>query len=347
MKESLSICVCAPIYPSVGGIETLAEELASQWTAAGHRVTIVSNIAPNGAAPRSFPFGVLYRPSAARLFAVARRCDLFVQINVSLRTIWPLLLARRPLVVVHQSLYSADAERQGARDRWKLQVARRWAHNISASAAIQRAIEVGGVVIPNLYEDHKFRSYPGRRDRDLVFVGRLVSDKGVDVLLRAMILLRSRRCHPSLSIVGDGPERSRLEKIVLDGDLSGQVAFLGTKNHDELPGILNLHRVMVVPSVWNEPFGIVALEGAACGCVVVGSAGGGLPEAIGPCGLTFPNGDAQKLATILEGLVANPAELERYRTASAVHLARHASEAVSARYIDFFREALNDCVDSE
>ena len=347
MKESLSICVCAPIYPSVGGIETLAEELASQWTAAGHRVTIVSNIAANGAAPRTFPFSVLYRPSANRLFAAARRCDLFVQINVSLRTIWPLLLARRPLIVVHQSLYSADAERQGARDRWKLQIARRWAHNVSASTAIQRAIGVGGVVIPNLYEDRKFRLCPGHRDSDLVFVGRLVSDKGMDVLLRAMILLRSRKCYPSLSIIGDGPERSKLEKIVLDGDLSGQVAFLGTKNHDELPRILNQHRIMVVPSLWNEPFGIVALEGAACGCVVIGSAGGGLPEAIGPCGVTFPNGDEQRLATILEGLLASPSELERYRTASAAHLARHTSDVVSAQYLDFFSKALNGRVHSE
>jgi len=347
MKDALSICLCAPIYPSVGGIETLTEELANRWTSAGHHVSVVSHVAPTAAIPRHFPFTVLYRPRASRFLKVLRQSDLFVHMNVRLRAIWPVLFIRRPLVAVHHSTYSADAERQRARDRWKLQIARRWAHNISVSVFVQQAIDVGGVVIPNLYEDLNFRLYPGDRDTDLVFVGRLVSDKGVDVLLRAMMLLRSRKCYPSLSIVGDGPERSRLEKIASEGDLTAQVTFLGSKNHDELPHILNQHRIMVVPSLWNEPFGIVALEGAACGCVVVGSAGGGLPEAIGPCGVTFPNGDDRELATILERLLASPAELERYRGASAAHLSRHASDVVSAQYLDFFSQALNGQVGSQ
>jgi glycogen synthase len=340
--RALSICVCTRIYPSVGGIETLAEELANRWTAAGHSVVIVSDVRQNVATRRNFPFTVFYRPSPGQFLAAARQCDVFVHNNVSLKAIWPLLWVRRPYVAVHHSLYGVDGDRRSAREHWKLRIARRWAHNISVSRAVQRGIGVRGAMIPNLYDDAKFRLLPEAREKDLVFAGRLVSDKGADVLVRALSRLRSRNVCPSLSIVGDGPERPRLEGMVRETGLSDQVTFFGSRRHDELPRILNQHRIMVVPSLWNEPFGIVALEGAACGCAVVGSAGGGLPEAIGPCGVTFPNGDDQQLAAILEQLLASPAKLVQFRDASAAHLAKHQADVISAQYIDFFLSVLSE-----
>jgi glycosyltransferase involved in cell wall biosynthesis len=95
----------------------------------------------------------------------------------------------------------------------------------------------------------------------------------------------------------------------------------------------------VVPSRWREPFGIVALEGIACGCVVVGSAEGGLAEAIGPCGLTFPNGDAQALANALSRLLENPAECDRLRQNAAAHLARFTPRHVAGLYLDAMKSA--------
>lgn len=77
---------------------------------------------------------------------------------------------------------------------------------------------------------------------------------------------------------------------------------------------------MVVPSLWDEPFKIVALEGIACGCVVVGSKGGGLKDAIGPCGLTFDNGDVAGLTAQLINLLANLDQLTAYRKKAKEHL---------------------------
>ena len=97
---------------------------------------------------------------------------------------------------------------------------------------------------------------------------------------------------------------------------------------------------MVVPSIWNEPFGVVALEGLACGCVVIGSEGGGLKQAVGPAGLTFANGDAEGLASALEQVLCDPAVQERFRAAAPAHLALHQPAAVAKRYLEVFEQAV-------
>ena len=96
-------------------------------------------------------------------------------------------------------------------------------------------------------------------------------------------------------------------------ELDRQVSFLGVRVGAELVQILNGHQIIVIPSRWTEPFGLVALEGIACGLVAVGSSNGGLPDAIGPCGEIFHTGDAQSLTDCLEKLLRNPADLEKYR----------------------------------
>src|ERR1044071_8621228 len=116
-----------------------------------------------------------------------------------------------------------------------------------------------------------------------------------------------------LTIAGDGPEREPLETQAVKLGLQSRVEFVGSQSSHQLAELLRQHQILVVPSRWREPFGIVALEGIACGCVIVGSAEGGLAEAIGPCGLTFPNGDARALADILARLLTDPAERDRLR----------------------------------
>ena len=200
-------------------------------------------------------------------------------------------------------------------------------------------------VIPNPYDDTAFvEDIHSSRERDLVFVGRLVSDKGVDLLLEALALLRERGLEPALTIVGGGPEESALKARVDELKLAGQVCFAGVRRGADLTAVLNRHRILVVPSRWNEPFGIVALEGMACGCVVVGSEGGGLPEAIGPGGVTFPNGDVAALAERLAMLLTHPEQLAHYQSAGRAHLARHRPDAVATAYLHVLEQAREDLV---
>src|SRR5207248_5895588 len=149
------------------------------------------------------------------------------------------------------------------------------------------------------------------------------------LLLDALKLVTAK---PRLTIVGDGPERAALEKQA--SQLQSQVEFAGAQHGEQLADSLRQHHILVVPSLWQEPFGIVALEGIACGCVVIGSAGGGLSEAIGPCGVTFPNGDARALAKAIARLLADPDECARLRQAAPTHLARFTPRHIAEIYLD-------------
>jgi glycosyltransferase involved in cell wall biosynthesis len=290
--------------------------------------------------PDDFPFRVVRRPAPWELLRWARWCDVYCQFNVSLRGLWPLLLVRRPWAASHHSWYRQADGRIAWQDRLKRFLLRFAASSISVSHAIAADLGTPSTVIGNAYRDDLFRVIPGEeRERDLVFVGRLVSDKGVDILLDAMALSREGLAL-RLAVVGDGPEMARLREQAARLGIGSRVRFLGTRTGEDLVRLLNRHQVLVVPSRYAEPFGIVALEGIACGCAVVGSEGGGLKDAIGPCGRTFRNGDAADLARVLREVCADRETPARFQSHAPAHLARHTAAGVAADYLATIKGAL-------
>ena len=145
---------------------------------------------------------------------------------------------------------------------------------------------------------------------------------------------------PDLTIVGAGPEEQGLRQLAHELGLDRQVTFAGEKSGAPLAELLNRHRMLVVPSRWAEPFGVVALEGIACGCVVIGSENGGLKEAIGPCGLVFPNGNAQALAERLRYLLDHPEIESNLRQPSPPHLARFKPKAVASACLELMQKVV-------
>jgi glycosyltransferase involved in cell wall biosynthesis len=133
-----------------------------------------------------------------------------------------------------------------------------------------------------------------------VFVGRLVSTKGVGVLLQAAQRVKAKGLLFSLKIVGEGPERAALEAQVRTLQLSDRVAFLNYLPADELQKTLAEARAVVMPSLSGEVFGMVAAENMMCGRLLIVSRIGALAEVVGEAGLTFPPGDSQALAACLE-----------------------------------------------
>lgn len=336
----MRVLLYSPAFPpQVGGLEIHVATLAAELAALGQEVAVVTRTP--GADAGDLPYQVVRRPGPGELLRWTRWCDVFFQANVSLRGLWPLVLVRRPWAVSHHSWYRRVDGRIPWRDRLKRSLVRRAAASIAVSRAVAADLGTPCLVIENAYRDRLFRVLPDvERGRDLVAVARLVSDKGIDLLLDALALLARQGVRPGLTVVGDGPERARLEQRAECLGVSAQVDFRGTVTGETLVRLLNAHRVLVVPSRYDEPFGIVALEGIACGCAVVGSAGGGLGDAIGPCGRTFPNGDVPALARALADLLHDPQAREACLAHAAEHLARHGSVRAAERYLEALAAAV-------
>jgi len=122
------------------------------------------------------------------------------------------------------------------------------------------------------------------------------------------------------------------------------VHFAGRQQGEQLARTLNAHRHVVVPSMWDEPFGLVALEALACGCRALVADCGGLREAAGPNAIAFAKGDAAELALRLEGCIDHGAgTAARCADAEASmlrHLERHRPAAVAERYLEIFARVL-------
>lgn len=338
----MRILVHSRVFPSIGGIETVTQLLAQEWSKAGENVIVATDISHTTEGDQAFPYPVHYQPGPLKWLSLLRWCDIYLQFNVSLKAIWPLLLIRRPLVISHHGYYwlTRDGKRDW-REKLKIGISSRSA-NIFVSSAIARQVKVQGVIIPNPYDETLFRTdRVTPRDTELAFVGRLVSDKGADCLLRALASLKKKGITPKLSIIGEGPDRAGLEKMCSELNLHDQVSFLGSRSQSEVSALLRRHRIVVVPSLWAEPFGMVALEALASGCITIGSDQGGLPEAMGPCGLTFPNGDVNALAERIEMALVDQGVASKLLKGVELHLAKHRPAFVAGRYLDLLRRVLS------
>ena len=317
--------------PSVGGIESVSKILADRFAAAGEDVQVITQSA--GSSILDANYRLTRRPSIVDTFRLLRWCDVFFQNNISLRSLIPALMLRKPTLVAHQTWLQNVRGDIGWQNQLK-QTLLRFVTNVAISKAVADRLSSNSFVICNPYDDKVFRSMPEiARDRKIVFVGRLVSDKGVDLLLQALKLLHGNGFTPDLTIVGSGPEEDNLRKQSAQLGLDRQITFVGQQSGHALAQTLNRHRVLAVPSRWAEPFGVVALEGIACGCVVVGSQNGGLKEAIGPCGVTFENENVAALAAQLGRMINEPEARATLLQHAPEHLANFQSEAIAASYL--------------
>lgn len=320
--------------PSFGGIETVSRLLAQEFCERGHELRVITDTPDETA--EAFPFPVIRRAGLLQLIKLIRWCDIFWHNNLSVRTIWPALLLRKPVVITHQGSYAIAPRGFDPHLRLKHAIANRTT-SVAISEPVARAFASKSTVIGNPYDARIFtrRAAAGER-RDLAFVGRLVQEKGLDILLEALARLRTDGISPSLTIIGGGPLLEPTQERVGELGLQKQVTFAGAPKPAQIAELLNQHRILVVPSRYAEPFGVVALEGIACGCAVIGSSGGGLPEAIGRCGLTFTNGDAGALADAIAKLLRDPPRCDELVANGPAHLARFHPATVAESYLEVF-----------
>lgn len=157
------------------------------------------------------------------------------------------------------------------------------------------------VVIPNGIDLEFIKKVKPAKERfDVIYVGRLVKDKNVDVLLKAIALLGRRKSKIRVAIVGDGPERKNLEALAEKLKIEKNVKFFGfIEQYKDVIALMKSSKVFVLPST-REGFSIVCLEALACGLPVV--------AINGEIGLKIENGKNGFLVELNEKSIANGIE---------------------------------------
>ena len=152
-----------------------------------------------------------------------------------------------------------------------------------------------------------------KKKNNILFVGRLVPKKGVDILLQSLKYIPNNLIDFQLDIIGDGPEKNHLENLTRELKLNQKVNFIGPKRYEELPIIYRQYPISVVPSVTadngdREGFGLVCVEAMGCGCTVVASNYGAITDIIsdGQTGVIVPQKSPQELGKAISYLLSNP-----------------------------------------
>lgn len=142
----------------------------------------------------------------------------------------------------------------------------------------------------------------------ILCLGRLVHEKGFDVAISSFALLVNRFPRAHLVIAGDGPVRTDLEEQTAALDLTDRVEFTGWISPEKVPELMNKATIVVIPSRYREPFGLVAIEGAQMARPVVATRIGGLSEVVvhQETGLLFENEDSIALAEAVAFLLNHP-----------------------------------------
>lgn len=165
----------------------------------------------------------------------------------------------------------------------------------------------------------------------VVCVSRLVARKGQDVLIRGLASVRRRVPGATLLVVGNGPDRRRLEALATEVAVPGSVVFAGQVSEDDLPRYYRLGDVFAMPcrdrvaGFEVEGWGNVFIEAAACGRPVVVGDSGGAREALvdGETGILVDGTRVEEVAAAVADLLADPARADEMGRAGRVRVERH------------------------
>jgi glycosyltransferase involved in cell wall biosynthesis len=202
-------------------------------------------------------------------------------------------------------------------------------------------------VDPRIFTPDSSSTRDGRRRRhdraqgfEIGYVGRLVPEKGIDLLLDAVADLKGLwRLH----ILGDGSEKSALKAQTRRLGLTTQVTFRGWLPSMRMPAFYRQLDALVLPSRsqpnWVEQFGRVLIEAMACEVPVVGSDCGEIPHVIDDAGLVFPENDAAALRASLARLMEDPETASSLATRGRERVQRYfTQESIAARTVAVYRK---------
>jgi len=201
--------------------------------------------------------------------------------------------------------------------------------------------------IPMGVDVERFAIPVSRSPRDtleLLFVGRVVEEKGIAYVCEAVKQLTEQKVSVRLTIVGDGSAKQKIEEFVVKNNLSGVISFAGWVQHEKLPQFYANADVFVGPSIthengWKEAFGLVFAEALAAGLPVITTDNGGIRDIVidDVNGLVVPEKDATAIANAIKKLAGNPDLRDRLGMTGAKQIRENFSwEAVTNKYQEIF-----------
>jgi len=186
------------------------------------------------------------------------------------------------------------------------------------------------------------RIVSGAEPMEFGYVGRLVAEKGLPLLIEAAKQLADGGKPLRLTFIGDGPKRAQLEALVVKLGLQRCVSFTGDLRGAALQSAASRISVLIMPSIWEESAGLAAIEQMMRGRMVIAADVGGLGEIVGDAGLKFALGDSQGLAALMRRVMDDPsliASLGLSARARAMKMFR--LNGMIEPHVALYREILN------
>jgi glycogen synthase len=366
---------CPVFYPMIGGMETVTECTADLLLRAGHECVVITPVKHDQ--KDNFSFQVYRAPGVISRIRLILWADLVYSNGASLALLFFAKLLFKPFVWKHAGYQASCIDGLGwvdgiaaPLDPWgsvrfhfresgffytmsgtvKLFI-RRFAakHIVNMNIAItswvaDRQPFKKQIIIYNPSPLYKFIS-PSKKvsmEYDFLYIGRLVSEKGLKVLLQGfkLVLNDGAANNSKLLIIGDGNIREELENLTDSLGIKEHVTFAGRKRGEELTNLIHSARIAVVPSEWEEPMGIVAIELMAAGRNIIVSESGGLKECVGNAGLTFPNGDYKALAGCMLRLLKDEKLADDQKRIAVEQVKKFDPEDKVNQYIGVFKSLL-------
>lgn len=335
--------------PLMGGSVVVLDRLAREAAASGHEVVILTKTPGDGcqslgewratpAAERVGKVLVCRFSDYKQCVAVLKQADRVIMIELSLNWLVAIFAAgKRPLATHHTHFVPMDGVMRPYRVLQYFAGLFIPASACSAMIARQWGPHVG--VLPNPYDADVFQNQDTERDIDFLFVGRFGPEKGVQVMMDALRAVKEHQMShglpsPRFALAGKGPEEPLIREKIKDFGLEGSLVFLGLAEPRDLAHLYNRARVVVIPSIWQEPFGLISLEALACGCSVIASDQAGLKESTGGMARYYATGDAHALSQCMIDVMKENMERIPDSQRLATHLGKYTTSASLKAMLD-------------
>ncbi len=353
--------------PAVGGMERFAEDLAGWLAGHGNEVWIATRTPAAARSDAQRLYRVMRGISATQFGAAARWADVVHVNGLALRAIVPAHVAGRRTVVTHAGHQAVCptglawtptrnctagpapgpcrwCPRRGLMGRAAVAGHRLGTLGAVRNVCVSRYLQ-GRLGLPNsivIYNPVSKRAF-GRGTETtepqglIAFAGRLVAEKGLDLLLWAVAAMPDSR----LEVGGEGPMRSAWEELTHHLGLGDRVKFLGKLAFGGVADLYARAAVVCVPSAWGEPFGYAAAEAMALGRPVVATPRGALPELLGDGrGFVSPACTPDALAEALRAALRDASARARAGALAREFALREFSiDRIGARYVATYEEA--------